>query len=320
MSWPVRKLEWIWSGLRPKLGCFLGLLALVSILLRFTLRDRWAPIAPFYYASPWPVIAAFCAGAAILWRKFSTLWSILAWLIVAGWGANSSYERRPIESTEGLRLMFWNVSHPQHPSPVLTNEILELKPDIAALVEIEDDNFTPTAQAAYQNKLPDYQFAQLGAGMLCMAKEKMEIVSQAKPLDDHSRLAIVKATHQGRAYHVLVVDVGADVLYDRGPAIRMVLETAARYPQSFILGDFNTPFSSVHFDPYRKEMTHAFEASGQGLLETWPITLPLLSLDHIWLSKDLRPLQTRKRYHWMSDHAMLIADIAPANSIIVASQ
>ena len=75
-----------------------------------------------------------------------------------------------------------------------------------------------------------------------------------------------------------------------------------------VLGDFNTPRESVSLDPLRAEMTQAFESAGDGLAETWPMPLPVLSLDQIWSGRRLRPVWCEHGYSARSDHRAVIAD------------
>ena len=42
----------------------------------------------------------------------------------------------------------------------------------------------------------------------------------------------------------------------------------------------------------------------------WPVPFPVLSLDHIWLSRDLRALRCAHGGSWLSDHRAVIATVA----------
>ena len=55
----------------------------------------------------------------------------------------------------------------------------------------------------------------------------------------------------------------------------------------------------------KKDFNQAFYKKGNGFRETWFYNLPLLSLDHIWVSKDLKILKTEKIHTLKSDHNML---------------
>lgn len=72
-----------------------------------------------------------------------------------------------------------------------------------------------------------------------------------------------------------------------------------------VLGDFNTPYESSYLKQLKTNFNQAFNKKGNGFRETWFYNLPILSLDHIWVSKDLKILKTEKIYTFKSDHNML---------------
>src|SRR5690606_4384326 len=74
---------------------------------------------------------------------------------------------------------------------------------------------------------------------------------------------------------------------------------------TIILGDFNVPYESVLFKEIKSDFNHAFNEKGNGFRETWFWNIPLLSIDHIWVSKDLKILKTEKKGTFKSDHSML---------------
>ena len=79
--------------------------------------------------------------------------------------------------------------------------------------------------------------------------------------------------------------------------------------RTILVGDFNTPLDSAYIAPLRKEMTNAFEASGSGCAATWPMPLPVLSLDQVWTTPSLRPVRCEHFGSWRSDHRAVVAEI-----------
>ena len=61
----------------------------------------------------------------------------------------------------------------------------------------------------------------------------------------------------------------------------------------------------LNLNKIKSTFNHAFNEKGNGFRETWFWNLPLLSLDHIWVSKDLKILKTQKINTFKSDHCML---------------
>lgn len=61
--------------------------------------------------------------------------------------------------------------------------------------------------------------------------------------------------------------------------------------------------------PLRARYRHAFEVSGSGWAGSWPVPLPLLGLDQVWV--DPRIVPTHSALRWSaSDHAALHVDLA----------
>jgi endonuclease/exonuclease/phosphatase (EEP) superfamily protein YafD len=80
-----------------------------------------------------------------------------------------------------------------------------------------------------------------------------------------------------------------------------------------VLGDFNTPADSAFFRPLRAFATNAFEVAGSGCAATWPMPLPVLSLDQMWTTGRLRAVRCEHMLSWRSDHRAVRAefDFAP---------
>ncbi len=77
----------------------------------------------------------------------------------------------------------------------------------------------------------------------------------------------------------------------------------------FILaGDFNTPPDSVFMDLLRETGSNAFEQSGEGFRETWPVFAPLLTLDQIWGNRQIKWHRCRQLWSLRSDHRPVVAE------------
>jgi endonuclease/exonuclease/phosphatase (EEP) superfamily protein YafD len=108
---------------------------------------------------------------------------------------------------------------------------------------------------------------------------------------------------------VVGVDVGANPLRPRGRAFEPLDALLARVKPDLVLGDFNTPRDSVFFEAWRSAgYRHAFEAAGNGTDLTWPMPLPVLSLDHVWSGPRLAPRSCRHVGSWASDHRAVVAE------------
>jgi hypothetical protein len=74
-----------------------------------------------------------------------------------------------------------------------------------------------------------------------------------------------------------------------------------------VVGDFNIPFESIHFKDFKNNFI-SFHSFNNGFTATWPLGIPLLELDHFWVSKKHQPVRLYKKYYKASDHALLISE------------
>ena len=65
------------------------------------------------------------------------------------------------------------------------------------------------------------------------------------------------------------------------------------------------PYESLFLKKIKANYEHFFSKKGNGFRETWFWNLPILSLDHIWVSKDLNIINSKKIRTKNSDHVMI---------------
>jgi hypothetical protein len=96
----------------------------------------------------------------------------------------------------------------------------------------------------------------------------------------------------------------------RTAQLDIIRSVAHGSPRTIIAGDFNTPLDSVGFDAWRTAYHHGFAdcPTWRGPLETWGFGVPLLAIDHIWMSRDLAPVAARKQARFGNDHLWLFVE------------
>ena len=280
--------------------CAAGLWVL-ALLARLLLRDRIPYVAALVYATPPLVLGAGALGVAGAWalarrRRWALGFCVLG-LACGAWQAVVSRRQQP-EATGDLRVLLWNVSRGQAGWDRLAADIGARSADLVFLVE---------ADGGRAGLLPgDWRWLDAG---LAVGGRGTVLSSDIVPLGPDSRAAVVKVEVRGRQLTAILVDVGANPLRPRGWAFGPLDDLRRRVRPDLILGDFNTPRDSAHFDAWRGELTHAFEAAGDGWDLTWPWPLPVLSIDHVWCGASMRPLHSQRFLTSTSDHAQVVVEV-----------
>lgn len=278
------------------------------------MRDGVPGLALLYYALPLAVVTGLCAlqcGLAALRRRRTAarVWLAAALACGAWWGAAEWRGGNPSAADAGVRVVFWNVCRGNAGWDGIAQRIAGFQPDIVALVEAGAP--TDDLQDLWKRYCPGYEVAYLGDGMLCLVRGSCVAVRERR-LDGYSQARELDVEIDGMELRCLIVDVYADLLYDRRFALEWIAQIAdeCRDRPLLVLGDFNTPVDSVHFAALRAGHVNAFERAGSGCISTWPMPCPVLSLDQIWCNRYVRPLSCRHEGTLLSDHRCVIVAAA----------
>lgn len=295
------------------ISCGLILLLISSLFLQASgIRDRIPLIAAVYYGLPLPVIASCCGLVALLQRRRVPVLiiSLITGVACLGLWYTRSYQN-PLpptsnqQNTHKLKVLFWNMAHHPLPSETLEKWLEDYQPDIVALVETGSRHSDPNPLVV---KLPSgYSQTNLKSGIGWISRGQINIKNQLA-LPNKSKGVELEVYHDNTQYTVIIADIYAGPLTSRKPALEKLYEmaTQTRKGPVMIAGDFNTPIESAFFDGWHHQLHHAFNTSGKGLRETWPRWLPVLTIDHVWSSKELPPNHVEKLWHADSDHAALL--------------
>lgn len=273
----------------------------IGILLHATVRDGIDALSVVFYILPLPLLACLTC-TLIISRRDRVVASVVVMGLLAAWFSRSLTWHTPEPvATDEVRVLFWNLGHPLQPFEPLIRMIRELNPDIVACVEPGPN--AETDVAGYKAALPSYDCQFMPRGILWFSKHPSRYRARGK-IDNIGAYAVFEAQIHGHTQRVVTADVYADPLLPRTGQLKEILGYANADPKVIVMGDFNTPAESVHFDAYRQQqLQDALTVGGKGLRETWLYGLPLLSLDHLWLGKDWHVLEGRKIWTMDSDHA-----------------
>jgi endonuclease/exonuclease/phosphatase (EEP) superfamily protein YafD len=289
------------------------LLLAAGLLLQFGLKDRLPGLALLFYALPQPCLLALAAALAL--APGATLRSRLGAVAVAlplalAWLA-PLWTRPPADAAalkaEDLRLLVWNVARPTGPHAGLIDLIRVRQPHVVAV--IEPGRVEPDWLRAYETALPGYRADWMPRGLLWLSRMPSRYRERGK-LEGIGAYARFEVGGLGPTFPVVVADVFAHVLKSRHGQLQEVLAQARDRSDALLVGDFNTPLESVFFQPWRTRYQNVFEMAGSGLAETWPLGLPLLSLDQVWVGSDWQVIGVEKLWRVRdSDHAALWVEL-----------
>ncbi|MGH8045898.1 MAG: endonuclease/exonuclease/phosphatase family protein [Chthoniobacterales bacterium] len=279
-----------------------------GLMLNETLRDAKPASALVFYALPLPISGLSLLIAALLFRaRFWRMMVALAGIATLSiWLFQSYGMAYPAKAK--WKVIEWNMGRPRHPFEPLLSLVRMERPDVVVLIESGD--ISPAMTAYYQTALPGYRVVPKSKELTCIVRGKM-LGSNVRGLVNGSDVARFHVEVDGERMNVFAADLGASPFMPRRPQIDMLAAFARVGPRTIVMGDFNTPLESAQLDQMRESFTEARSGPHHGFRETWPYNLPLLSLDQIWLSRDLEPVFSTRRLGFASDHAPVIVSFNP---------
>src|SRR5262249_31005223 len=121
----------------------------------------------------------------------------------------------------------------------------------------------------------------------------------------------VRITTPSGLLDILTVDLPSSPLSDRRGMLAAVANWVGSHDRGvplLIAGDFNTPADSLAFQPLRRLARRAYETVGHGWPYSWPVPMPLWSLDHIWYTHAVQARNHEYRFALCSDHLREVFD------------
>jgi hypothetical protein len=252
----------------------------------------WSSI--IFYALPLPILIFLIIISIFFSERKLKRNSILNSILFFGFWFSQSYKFSSKNvQTDGIEIVYWNAAHNYGVRDVIEEN--KSIPDIIVLVECDFESFK-YIEAQY----PDDYFHLSKEGIAVFSNSPLKIEEEITSEDNST---ILKFETLGFSFYA--VDVSPSILNFRKKSLNFIRSQVSKNEKTIVLGDFNTPFESVHFDFFKENFTNAFDEKGSGFRETWFWNVPLLMIDHIWVSKDLDVLKVDKINTLKSDHSML---------------
>jgi vancomycin resistance protein VanJ len=278
-----------------------------GLTVRTTIGDSIPGFSTIYYAAPWSILAVASLLPCFLWlRRRKTIpaagFAAVSVLCAIAW-IRTSFRTSPPQppAQEILRIAYWNTGRPDANLDTLLDEVRAIDAGIFGFGETLPKRTKKPRSTRWEERLPKQSLLTLRRGMLLATSQ----------LNDRGQYSLLRTKLKGRDVFVLMVDFDAIIAWSRKPAFDRLLEIIAECGDSplIVMGDFNTPSDSTYFVPLRSKLRSAFETAGSGYSHTWPMPLPVLDLDQIWLSSHFQITRCTHANSLQSDHRAVIAEV-----------
>ncbi|MEP3837528.1 MAG: endonuclease/exonuclease/phosphatase family protein [Algibacter sp.] len=267
----------------------------VLLVIHFVVKENSHQSSLLYYMLPLPIIIfAVLILSVFLSRKYRKFNLIIAGLLLVIWFGRSFKINSPEDAQENdLEVVLWNASRENNfKEAFIENENV---PDVFVLVEARRMHIE-----RLQLDFPDYHFYFSG--------EEISVFSRT-PIQDievkRNKFKTIIVSFKVKDIHFYAVDGVGSLDVPRAWGLDFMYSQIENKDHVVLLGDFNVPYESKFLKTLKSNFNHAFNEKGNGFRETWFWNIPLLSLDHIWVSKDLEVIATKKINTFKSDHCMI---------------
>tara|TARA_R110002095_G_scaffold114178_1_gene99731 strand:+ start:908 stop:1924 length:1017 start_codon:yes stop_codon:yes gene_type:complete len=314
------------TGLRfwlPKLFilCFSAFWVL-ALMIRLTVRDSGGVVPTLvFYTTPLILLSlgatlVFVLAWSTHWYRISLVWFLLS-LLTGIWCWNSQFRSNVLhpaaqaQNRPDLRVLFWNIGDRLWGMDVVLEELKTIDADLIGLVEAGTDS--ADMKQFWQDSFPDHPFQVVKNGFVFLSRIPVSNQNSGTltEMGRFERVDLKWGQEPGGGIAVCLVDIKSDIFRSRKKALLELATQVSQIPDQpiLVLGDFNTPSDSDHFRPLRKLLKNTFEIAGDGYMATWPLPLPVLDLDSIWVNDHVTAVDSRNRWTWTSDHRPVVTDI-----------
>ncbi|MFD0860975.1 endonuclease/exonuclease/phosphatase family protein [Sungkyunkwania multivorans] len=281
-----------------------------SLLVHFVIKDRFQILDVLFYATPKLGLLILGMFLMLVFRRARRVLISLVVIniMILGLWIHDDYNFRTdsIGGDNGDHsLMYWNVGRKNpFPLPLIVEKVKAHRPTTICLVETE--NITYENVIHLSKLLPKYNFSWLWGDMLIAHQDGIQ-QNEYVYLDDGSKFHDIALEMEGQQMNMALVDLIASPIDSKKEALSSLYDAFKSKESTMLVGDFNVPFNSVHFNDYKHVFNNAQRDIGKGFTTTWPYGIPLWQIDHIWVSNDISLKRFEAIYEVGFDHALLLA-------------
>lgn len=298
-----------------KLPTFFFGLFLIGLVIRFTIMDTWLPTAWIYYGTPPAVLGGFAMLAGFFFfrggsKKVGILTLVIGCSCFFWQGLSASQNHTQHQSPKDrIRIVFWNTARGALGFEGLFDNLKDIDADIIALVEAgkDDEDYA----SLWQKTFPNFSLSNSFEEILLLSQETIQNENYFRPGPSSICKHLTLEIH-GQRLHVFIVDICSDLSISRKKALGSLVKEIEKFQDEpiIIMGDFNTPMDSLAFESLKKNFSNAFESAGSGYASTWPVPLPVIQIDHVWINKKVHIYNCKHGWSSYSDHRPIVFEIS----------
>ncbi len=310
----------LWRFVRRANSRLIWLIVAIGLILRFTIQDRFHPWAIVYYVTPIASLPIWLVLAYLLWgrsrdpkiRRSSHILRRVNLIAIVGFAVwafcAENVEKAKTPSSSDVRIIYWNTANASWGVDRLAAQLIEWDAPVIGLIEA--NSYYPATLKEWQNQLPEYQVVPAHFGGLIAVKGtvKKQISHDLLPSSHCEQFDLVVGDDE---FTLLLVDISAQLSLSRKQPLQDLATLAEKLNDRplIILGDFNTPDESVHLPPLGNHCRNIFRENGTGYAATWPMPLPVLALDQVWVNERVNASKCEHLWSLFSDHRPVISSV-----------
>ena len=299
---------------------FIWSVVAIGLILRFTIRDQFHPWAIVYYLTPIASLPIWLVLAKLLWgrsdgqtcSRSSRLRSFLNLVAIPGvvaWAfCSENVEKAKTPSSTDVRIVYWNTANASWGVDRLAAQLVKWDAPIIGLIEA--NSYFPSTLKEWQSQLPEYQVVPAHFGGLIAVKGtvKKQISHRLLPSSHCEQFDLAVGDDE---FTLLLVDISAQLSLSRRQPLQDLAALAEKLNDRplVIIGDFNTPDDSVHLRPLYNQCRNIFREDGTGYAATWPMPLPVLTLDQVWVNQQVNASKCEHLWSFFSDHRPTVSSV-----------
>lgn len=198
-------------------------------------------------------------------------------------------------------MVLWNVARDKTTEKDLAEFVIKHESEVYIFIEFDKKKLREAEKLNFDKLLPNYILHRLSGNTAILTESEFELNRIDSLNDYYNYFNIVKSNQIVYA----IVDIGSWPFYNRSKPFAMLYQLVKKYDVDIIAGDFNTPYNSVHFEEFFQNYNCGNTEMEYGR-DTYPSCFPLVSLDHMLVSKKYNVISYKPEIDCLSDHYPLL--------------